>query len=198
MQQSWDERYSRPEYVYGKEPNLYFKAFIDTHRPGRILLPGEGEGRNAVYAARNGWIVEATDQSPVAREKALNLAAEAGVTITYDLGDLLTLEVPESTYDAIGLIFIHKNSEERVLYYPRLIKGLKPGGFLVLESFNKKQLRNTSGGPQDPAMLFNEGELRRDFKELDILELYELEQVLEEGLLHSGRADSIRMIAQKR
>ena len=76
MQPNWDERYSTPEYIYGKEPNLLFKAFIDSHNPGRVYLPGEGEGRNAVYAARKGWIVDAADQSPNAREKAMKLAAE--------------------------------------------------------------------------------------------------------------------------
>ncbi len=53
----WDIRYSDSEYAYGTEPNVYFKSFIDTHSSGKILLPGEGEGRNAVYAAVKGWEV---------------------------------------------------------------------------------------------------------------------------------------------
>jgi SAM-dependent methyltransferase len=197
MQLSWDERYNTPDYVYGKEPNLYFQSFIDSRPPGRILLPGEGEGRNAVYAARSGWTVDACDQSTVARDKALRLASEAGVVIHYSIADLLQWNIPEHTYDAIGLIFIHKSSADRALFYPGLIRGLKPGGFLVLESFSKKQLRNASGGPQDPEMLFSREELERDFRGLEILELYELEQELSEGLLHTGRADSIRMTARK-
>jgi 2-polyprenyl-3-methyl-5-hydroxy-6-metoxy-1,4-benzoquinol methylase len=198
MQETWDERYSGPEYIYGKNPNLWFKTFIDGHTPGKILLPGEGEGRNANYAAVHGWTVEATDQSANAREKALKLAAGSGVEISYTLGDLMEMKVPEASYDAIGLIFIHKTPDQRKLFYPKLIRGLKPGGFIVLEAFSKKQIHNTSGGPQDPELLFSAEELRHDFRDLEILELYELEQVLTEGLLHQGKADTIRMTAHKK
>jgi SAM-dependent methyltransferase len=198
MQETWDERYSGPEYIYGKSPNLWFKTFIDGHPPGRILLPGEGEGRNAAYAAAHGWTVDATDQSANAREKAMKLAAKSGVEISYTLGDILALNVAEGAYDAIGLIFIHKSPAERALFYPKLIRGLKPGGIIVLEGFSKKQVRNTSGGPQDPLILLSVEELRHDFRDLEILELYEMEQVLTEGLLHQGKADTVRMTARKR
>lgn len=50
----WNERYSANETVYGDKPNKFFKQFIDTHKPGKILLPAEGEGRNALYAASKG------------------------------------------------------------------------------------------------------------------------------------------------
>jgi ubiquinone/menaquinone biosynthesis C-methylase UbiE len=198
MQETWDERYGRPEYIYGKNPNLWFRIFIDAHKPGRILLPGEGEGRNGVYAAVHGWTVDAVDQSANAREKALKLAAESGAEIRYSLGDLQEMKVPEGSYDAIGLIFIHKTPAQRELFYPKLIRGLKPGGFIVLEAFAKKQIHNTSGGPQDAELLFSAEELRHDFRDLEITELYELEQVLTEGLLHQGKADTVRMTACKK
>ena len=57
MKDMWEERYAADEYAYGEEPNAFFKACLDgLPAPGRLLLPGEGEGRNAVYAARQGWI----------------------------------------------------------------------------------------------------------------------------------------------
>jgi hypothetical protein len=37
-------------------------------------LPADGEGRNAFYAASQGWIVTAIDSSIKGREKALQLA----------------------------------------------------------------------------------------------------------------------------
>jgi hypothetical protein len=43
----WDTRYKENETVYGNQPNTFFKQFIDTHQPGTLLLPAEGEGRNA-------------------------------------------------------------------------------------------------------------------------------------------------------
>jgi hypothetical protein len=46
MRETWDQRYSATEYVYGKIPNAFFKSFIDAEKPGVLLLPAEGEGRN--------------------------------------------------------------------------------------------------------------------------------------------------------
>ena len=45
------------------------------------LFLGEGEGRNAVYAAKLGWQVDAVDFSSSAKDKALKLAKENKVKI---------------------------------------------------------------------------------------------------------------------
>ena len=75
-EQFWNERYAQKEYVYGKAPNAFFKSVIDQLKPGRLLVPGAGEGRDAVYAATLGWQVDAFDSSETGREKALSLAQE--------------------------------------------------------------------------------------------------------------------------
>ena len=75
MKEFWDQRYSEPGFAYGLDPNAFFVEVLDSLTPGRLLLPGEGEGRNAIYAAGNGWKVSAYDQSIVARDKALEWAA---------------------------------------------------------------------------------------------------------------------------
>lgn len=70
MKEFWNGKYSSKEYIYGTEPNEYFKSALEKYRPGTILLPGDGEGRNAVYAAKKGWQVTAFDFSNAAKEKA--------------------------------------------------------------------------------------------------------------------------------
>lgn len=77
----WNKRYETNDTVYGIEPNEYFKSFIDSHKPGSILLPAEGEGRNAIYAAKRGWKVDAFDFSAVAQQKALLRAKQEKVHI---------------------------------------------------------------------------------------------------------------------
>jgi 2-polyprenyl-3-methyl-5-hydroxy-6-metoxy-1,4-benzoquinol methylase len=79
----WDERYSTTEFIYGSEPNSFFKSELEKLASGKILLLGEGEGRNAVYTALNGWTVDAVDFSLKAKEKALQLAEENKVHINY-------------------------------------------------------------------------------------------------------------------
>ena len=99
----WDERYSSIEFVYGTEPNIFFKDELDKLNTGNILLPGEGEGRNAVYAAVKGWNVDAVDFSIIAKEKALNLAEENSVSINYEITVALpTIRAPPMMVQVSG------------------------------------------------------------------------------------------------
>lgn len=65
----WDERYKEKEYVYGISPNEFLKKELLKLKVGSILLPCEGEGRNAVFAAKNGWNVFAFDSSFEGKKK---------------------------------------------------------------------------------------------------------------------------------
>ncbi len=71
----WDERYSVNEYVYGEHPNSYLKEQLDPLPIGSILFVGEGEGRNGVYAAKQGWKVSAYDLSVEGKKKQTSLHA---------------------------------------------------------------------------------------------------------------------------
>jgi len=52
MKAMWNERYQADEYQYGIHPNDFIKEQISALPAGRILFPGAGEGRDAVYAAK--------------------------------------------------------------------------------------------------------------------------------------------------
>ncbi|MCL6523882.1 MAG: class I SAM-dependent methyltransferase [Thermoflavifilum sp.] len=200
--QFWDERYGQPEYVYGKQPNKFFQEQIDQLSPGRILLPAEGEGRNGVYAAQKGWRVDAFDISAKGRHKALQLAAAAGVSIHYQVGDLDHLSFTPASYDVVGLIFAHFPASHRRQYHRQLMGLLKPGGRIILEGFSKahrayQQENPHVGGPQEEKLLFSQEELLEDFAGLDIVLLEEPEVSLQEGLYHIGKGRVIRLIALK-
>jgi len=70
----WNERYSKEEFAYGKLPNNYLKEQLERLPVGTILFPAEGEGRNAVFAAKPGWKVSAFNISVEGKNKALQLA----------------------------------------------------------------------------------------------------------------------------
>lgn len=192
----WDTRYGDNPTVYGKQPNAFFKQFIDTHKPGTLLLPAEGEGRNAVYAARKGWQVDAFDFSEVARHKALQFAADQKVTITYWVDDLANFKA-EKTYDAVGLIYVHLPEGVRQAFHAEAYRSLKSGGYLVLEAFAKEQLLFDSGGPRDSALLYSAPMICGDFPFLHLLSCGQKELVLNEGPFHQGKAAVLRMIGQK-
>jgi cyclopropane fatty-acyl-phospholipid synthase-like methyltransferase len=194
----WDERYSFEEYVYGTEPNQFFKEQIDKFSsPGILLMPGEGEGRNAVYAAKLDWQVDAFDQSINAQKKALRLAKKNEKNINYQVTDVTKFYTEKNKYDAAAIIFVHFNSEERTIFHHKIINSLKPGGKLILESFSKSQFGKKSGGPQALEMLYSLEDVMNDFKEIKTILLEEKNVILNEGDKHSGEASVIRYVGEK-
>jgi len=189
----WNTRYSQEEYVYGTSPNVFLKSVLDTLSPGAILLPAEGEGRNAVYAASLGWQVDATDLSEVGKAKAEKLAAEKGVNITYTIADATQFQT-DKRYDAIAFVFLHLPPDIRAAAFKQYIPLLKPNGKIIVEVFNKEQLQNTSGGPKSLPMLYTLKELKDIFGELDIIYAEDAVFELDEGAYHKGRASTSRIV----
>jgi SAM-dependent methyltransferase len=197
MKEIWDQRFSGDEYVYGIMPNLFFKEKIEGLHPGRLLLPAEGEGRNAVFAARLGWQVTAYDYSEMARKKALKLAQISHVQINYLLSDISAAQFGENIYDAAGLIYAHLSPDIRKIVHQRIVSSLKPGGYLILEAFNTRQIRNQTGGPKSLEMLYTIPMLIDDFSEIEIMTIDENIINLDHGSLHQGEADIIRLFGRK-
>lgn len=197
MNNFWNQRYDTEEFVYGREPNSFFAKSLEPLMPGKILLPGEGEGRNAVYAAGLGWKVDAFDQSTVGAAKAGRLAGDLGVQINYKACELEEFPFEEGMYDAVGLFFFHAPKPLRKILHHGAIKSLKPGGKLILEAFHTSQLGRDSGGPPSLELLFNKELLLEDFSSLDIELIGEVEENLDEGLFHSGPAKLIRFLGIK-
>ncbi|NWF51021.1 MAG: class I SAM-dependent methyltransferase [Ignavibacteriaceae bacterium] len=197
MSNFWDERFSSDEYIYGKEPNLFFKEQIDKLKPAKILLAGEGEGRNAVYAAEKGWEAYCIDSSIKAKEKALALAEEKKVKINYEIHDLIDFIPQKNFYQAAAIIFIHMPSSVRSFFHEKIIESLTPGGKIILEAFDKSQLGNSSGGPKEIDLLYSTEILEQDFKGLKIELLEKKRLMLAEGSHHKGEAVTVRMVAVK-
>ena len=203
MKEIWDERYGKAEYAYGEEPNRYLEEHLQTMPVGNILFPAEGEGRNAVFAARLGWKVSAFDQSIAGQAKALALAAKHQVTIDYEVGEFQDIKYQPEQFDAIALIYAHFPADKKAEYNQQLAKYLKPGGTILFEAFSKRHLEYNSvnpkvGGPKEEGMLFFIEELKTYFHDFDIIELKEEEIELHEGSYHNGKGSVIRFIGKKK
>jgi SAM-dependent methyltransferase len=198
MKATWDARYQSTEYQYGINPNDFFAEQIANIPVGRILIPAAGEGRDAIYAAKLGWEVYAFDLSEQAEAKALKLAREQHVQLYYVCADALKIQFPLESFDVIMSTYFHTPPEIRPLVHAKFIKWLKPGGTLLLEGFNKRQLAYTSGGPKDANWLFDNDTLALDFKSLDIQINQEIIRTLDEGPLHQGKAEVIQFRAIKK
>jgi len=197
MPNQWDERYAGKEYIYGTEPNSFLKEILASLKPGRILFPAEGEGRNAVYAASEGWATDAFDQSVVGQRKALNLARQKGTSVNYYIQSLDNWNPEAGQYDCIALIFVHMPDGLRQQVHQAAVRALKPGGTLILEAFTVNQLSRTSGGPKTAELLFTSEQIESDFRGLSSLKVSETQIVLDEGFLHQGLAEVIQLTGIK-
>ncbi len=199
----WNERYAAPEFAYGEQPNHYLREQLERLDPGSILFPAEGEGRNAVFAARLGWNVSAFDISNEGKKKALQLAERNKVSINYQVGELSELDYHSGQFDVIALVYAHFPASHKSLYHKMLDRYLSKNGLVIFEAFSKHHLEYLAkdervGGPREIAMLFSTDELRSDFPNYDIIELVEREIDLNEGLYHNGKGTVIRFVGRKK
>lgn len=199
----WNDRYSNDEFAYGEQPNNYLKEQLMHLETGTILFPAEGEGRNAVFAAKLGWKVSAFDISIEGKNKALQFAENNNVSIDYQVGELQELDYKTEEFDAIALIYAHFPSAIKSSYHKTLSNYLRRGGLLIFEAFSKKHLdyltkNEKVGGPKEIDMLFSIEEIKSDFENYEILVLEEKEIELNEGLFHNGRGSVIRFVGRRK
>ncbi len=193
----WNQRYSDQEYAYGKEPNQFFAEEMNKLIPGTALFPCDGEGRNSVYAAKRGWKVSAFDFSASGKAKADKLASENGVEISFQTADASTVEYEPAQFDLIVFTFAHLSENIRKRLHAEAIHWLRPGGKIIYEAYNPKQLNNNTGGPKDLSMLGSREVIVADFGRLTTQYLEELQVEVNEGKFHNGLADVVRFVGTK-
>ncbi|QVW35817.1 class I SAM-dependent methyltransferase [Geobacter sulfurreducens] len=194
---TWNERYDTEEFVYGREPNAFLAGVSAMMPPGDVLCLAEGEGRNAVFLARQGHRVLAVDASAVGLSKAARLAEEHGVrieTLTTDLADLV---IEPGRWDAIVSIFCHVPPPVRRVLHRQAVAGLHPGGLFVLEAYTPAQLELRTGGPPTIELLMTLADLREELAGLEFLQAREIERDVVEGRLHTGRGAVVQIVARK-
>lgn len=197
MKDFWNSRYKEETFAYGTKPNAFFKENIDKLSIGTILLPAEGEGRNAVYAARKGWDVMAFDFSEEAKTKTLKLAQQHEASLNYDIMNVADFSTENIQFDVVGLFFAHFPAHLRQDFHQKVTQVVKTSGYVIFEAFHKNQLNYSSGGPKDLAMLFSVEEVEKEFAGLKILTLEDKIIELDEGIYHQGKGHVVRMIATK-
>lgn len=190
----WNYVYAGTDYVFGKTPNPFFQTTIHKHKPGRILLPADGEGRNGVYAAISGWHVDAFDFSIEGKKKALHLALQPQAKIAYRVADFAKPNLT-GKYDAIALIHPEITAKVRQQGWSQMRKALKPGGVVMVEAFSVAHFRaNSRFGPKFEEMHFTPDSMKAFASGLNIQMLEEVKVEMQEGM-YTGPATLIRMVA---
>lgn len=192
----WNSVYGEPGYAYGTAPNDFLASVAD-RLTGPILEVASGEGRNVVWLAEQGHEVHGVDASRVGVDKTLALAAERGVTVHAQVGDLATYTLGTARWGAIVGIFAHLPPPIRHRLHAAIADALVPGGLAVFEFYTPRQLAHGTGGPPVVEMLYEPDDLRRELVGLTLERLVELERPVIEGRKHTGTASVVQVLGRK-
>lgn len=196
QQEFWNGKFSKADYFYGTKANEFLASNISllkNHK--KLLCLGEGEGRNALFFAKNNFEVSAIDASNLGLEKLQNRAIEEKLdikTICMDLNDWTVLE----KYDVIVASYLHMFKNEREELFKKIEDSLNSNGYFIGEFFSTKQLSFNSGGPKDLDLLYTIEDFSNYFN-LCKKNITEEIVVLNEGIGHQGEACVIRVVIQK-
>lgn len=182
-QQMWDERHAAREPIEDRDPDPTLVEEVGRLAPGRALDLGCGDGRNAVWLARQGWAVTAVDFSAVALDRARGLAERAGVTVDWELHDLLAWTPPVRAWDLVSLVFIQLPEDERRVVYARAAGAVAPDGSLLVIAHHPENLERGAPGPRDPGVLFGAEDLVPYLEGFDVVRAGTLDRPVGEGVV---------------
>lgn len=170
----WDERYGATALVWSAGPNRWVEELLADLPPGRAIDLAAGEGRNALWLAGRGWDAVATDFSPVGIERARQRATALpeGARFRAEVADA-TAPVPEPLarppYDVALLCFLQLPGDQLRTALGHAVDALAPGGLLVVVGHALVNLTEGTGGPSDPAVLYDPEVVAAALADLDVV-----------------------------
>lgn len=136
----WQDTYAAQPGMYGEEPSrpaVHAAAVFRAAGAQDVLELGAGHGRDALFFAREGFTVRATDFSPVGLEQLRAAARSQGVdarvaTAVHDVREPLPL--PDASVDAVFahmLLCMALSTQEIHALVGEVRRVLRPGGVFV-------------------------------------------------------------------
>ena len=139
----------------------------------------------------------AVDASIVGLNKAEKLAELKKVSITTIQSDLKDFDMGINQWDAIVSIFCHLPPKLRQSVHQNCVKGLKPGGVILIEAYTPSQLKYKTGGPPNAEMMMDSRVLKEELKGLEFMYLQEKVREIHEGEFHYGEGAVVQAVARK-
>lgn len=99
----YEQRYQGDAFYWGLRPNELCYEIMRIKppvKPYRVLELGCGEGKDAVFLAKNGYLVSAFDAAETGLNKARSLAEKHGVQIDFFQADVLDYR-PDISFDIV-------------------------------------------------------------------------------------------------
>lgn len=193
----WEQRYGIEAYLFGTEPNEFLRSSLPGLPGGTVLCLAEGEGRNAVFLAENGYDVHSVDLTDAGVAKTLRLAESRRVKVDAVVGDLAEFDIGADRWDLIVSIFAHMAPAARRQLHRRVVAALKPAGVFLLEAYTPQQVGRGTGGPSTPETTMTLEALREELAGLEFVHAEELDREVIEGPGHTGSGAVVQVIARK-
>ena len=201
----WNARYAPEGYSYGTAPNEFLVQCLPSLQSlpadASALCLADGEGRNGVWLAQQGFTVTSIDIADEGLRKAHELARQAGVALEALQGDVTTFDLARERWDAIVSIFLHLPAKARRALHARCVDALRPNGLFVFEAYSPEQLGFGTGGPKEVELLPTMADLEGDFAgraDVSIEHRFTGVRRIVEGPLHSGDGHVVQLVARKR
>jgi SAM-dependent methyltransferase len=164
---AWNTRYAGEELVWSLEPNRFVAEEAADLAPGRALDVACGEGRNAIWLARQGWDVVAVDFSSVGLDKARRLAGAAGVSVDWREADVTGWD-PPGEFDLVVVSYLQLSQPELEAVFSRIVPSVASGGTIIVVGHDRRNLDEGVGGPPDPAVLLDAAQIVALLDDLEI------------------------------
>ncbi len=165
--QYWDKYFTEKPYAFGKGPSDFLSKMAPRLQKGKCLDIAMGEGRNAVYLAQRGFQVKGFDISDTAVQHARSLAKDTGVSLEAERADMDMFLMGVMQYDTIVMTHF---KPKVVRYYSEMIRALKQGGTLLVESYMIGEMTEPIGKDESYRdEFFGPNELLRHINGLRIL-----------------------------
>lgn len=134
----WEELYQQNKTVWGERPDHLLVDMLPIIPKGKALDLGMGEGRNAIFLARQGFDVRGIDVSGAAVQRCLERAKALNIPIQAEAANILDITIePESltlVVSTMALQFMKQSESAQVLR--KVQRGLKSGGMVYLTAFS--------------------------------------------------------------
>ena len=129
---AWDERYAGHDQMWSGRPNGPLVAEVGDLVPGRALDVGCGEGGDAIWLARQGWQVSATDISTIAIARARDVATDVGVDVDFAAVDVIADPPPEQAFDLVVVSYPALKRTDGLAATRSITSAVAPGGRLLV------------------------------------------------------------------